>query len=170
MKIYFSGCDDFSCNPLNHEECKQYNPAQNAQCVCRRGFTARNGVCITRPICFTVRLRFTIPFVDYLLDFFNSLTINFINTLQGRLFVALRLESSDFVIIVLLYRGSTIAEFDILLSSNTTQNATSITNNLVDDIFNNSTESLHAYYPTSAGNVSNLLFDINGNFSYFYLL
>ena len=132
--------------------------------------TKREGVCITRPICYSVRLRFTIPFVDYLLDFFNSLTITFINLLQGRLFVALRLESSDFVIIVLLYRGSTIAEFDILLPSNTTQNATTIMNNLVDDIFTNSTESLYPYYPTSAGNVSNLLFDINGKFSYFYFL
>lgn len=125
--------------------------SQGAICVCRRGFNNVNGECRTKPIIISVIFRCTLPFEDYFSDLYNSNTIEFNSLLRGRLFTALILvEYCDTVVIANIRNGSTIVTFDVLLPSNTTQNETTIMNNMQSDIFQNSTESLFYYFPIAA--------------------
>ena len=157
-------CNRDTCKGSEHRECVESSFGRPAMCLCRRGLVEVEGVCTTRPICYSVRLKFTLPFLDHLLDLWDTLTINFIAELQGRLFIALRLVSGEFVYVVRFYSGSTITEVDILLPSNTNQNETTITNNLWADISRNeTTQELFRYYPTALSAVTSAVLQINSN-------
>ena len=137
-------------NITNHEECI-VSTSQGAKCVCKRGFSDVNGECRTKPIVISVIFRCTLPFNNNLLDLLNPFTVDFNILLRQRLRVALFLiDFCDTVVVVDIFRGSTVVAFDVLLPSNTTQNETTIRNHMESDIFNNATESLHPYFPVSA--------------------
>lgn len=160
-----SGCNDISCGL--HERCVEPGFGQNARCMCKRGFRRRRGRCRTLPICFTVQIRLTIPFNILFLNIFSDYTITFIGTFESRFFLALRLTPSDFVSVFSISQGSTVVAVDVLLQANTTQNATSLRDNLVSDIYQNSTEQLFPYFlipPSSDQN--NVILELNRNSYY----
>ena len=102
------------------------------------------------------------PFLSYLLDLLNSLTIQFKTEMEGRLRVALRLTKKAIVVIIRFTPGSTLTEFMVLLPSNTTENEATIRTKLVDEIYNNATESLYTYFPTPPGDINSTLLEVNG--------
>ena len=149
FSIYILGCSGAVCNITNHEECKVSASSQGQKCVCKRGFFKENGECRSRPIMITVTFKCTLPFDERLLDLFNPYTIGFINEMKSRLSLTLVLiTGSDNIVIVLFFQGSTGVTFDVLLPSNTTQNETTIANNLQNDILQNAT--LSPYFPVAA--------------------
>ena len=166
--MYFNilGCGDITCSNQKHEVCQQYDTNKNAQCVCKPGFKLNiNGKCKTQPIVFKLRIRFTIPFLNYLFDLFDQLTIRFATEMEGRLKIALRLTRRAIVVIISFRPGSTLTEFMVLMPSNTTENESTIRTKLIDEIYNNATESLYTYFPTPPGDINSTLLEVNGKCS-----
>ena len=60
--------------------------------------------------------------------------------------MALRISVIAFVRVFRIRQGSAIVETDILLPANTTQNATTLRDSLVNDIVQNSTGQLYPYF------------------------
>ena len=111
--LTFLACNDTVC-VKKHTECQQYNKTRDAACVCRDGFYLDfKERCKTRPIIFKLRIRFTMPFLPYLFDLLNELTINFMTEMQGRIKVALKLKPNAIVLVVRYIPGSTIVDFNV---------------------------------------------------------
>ena len=119
-------------------------------------------MCKTQPIVFKFRIRFTMSFMSHLLDLLNSLTINFVTELEGRLRIALRLRRNAIVVVIKFTPGSIITDFMVLYPSNTTENTATVRAHLVDEIYNNATNSLQVYYPIPAGDPAVTLLEIDG--------
>ena len=167
---FFLACSDIFCG--SNEFCLQNNPAWNAVCRCGHGFRRnRNGVCRARPRIFRMRFRFTLSFNVTFNDFSLSLTISFVSRLKFQLHRALRLSTAAEIDIIGFSQGSTIADFDVLLPTNATETQDTITNNLVNDIFDNITSSnLTEFFPTPPDSVNNTLLGINGKSNSFCII
>ena len=152
----FTDCAQLQCSNANHEKCEE-SASQGPLCVCRNGFINSNGICTSGEIVIVITIKFTLSYVDTLSDRYHPETINFIEILIPRLRRAMLLKSFDYISIISFSSGSTITNFEVILSSNTTETEATIINNLQNDIFNNATESLFHYYPTAADSNNTIL-------------
>lgn len=116
-----------------------------------------DGKCKTKPLIFSLRLKFTFTFAgSFFFEFFKLVEVRLGNALGNQLCVFVRISSVNI--------GNTIADFDILLPSNTVQTVTSIRESLIAEIYQNATGNLEIYYPTPPGPVNETILSINGKF------
>jgi len=112
---------------------------------------------------YQIRIRFTLPFMDHLLNLLSDATIRFKTQMEGRLKVALRLSRNAIVVVIKFTRGSTVVDFLVMLPMNTTENKLTIRSNLLHELVNNSTESLFMYNPIVVHNPNATILHVNGN-------
>ena len=118
-----------------------------------------DGKCRTKPVIFTLRLRFTFTFSGTLFfDFFKLIEVRLGNVLGNQLCVFVRIDKVDI--------GSTITDFDVLLPANTIETEDSIMDSLITEIYQNATGTLSTYFPIPPGPVNETILGINGKFEF----